>query len=465
MSDKAPKLPKIDESERTPLVTQLIEIVQHQAEIIQVLRDEIAVLKGNKPKPKIKPSGMETGDEDKKSPKKRPRHSTQRSKTAELEIHETKVIAAENVPAGSTRKGYRYFVVQGLVIESHNIEYKLERWLTPDGDYVEAELPSDVPCHFSAEIICFILYQYHQCHVTQPLLLEQLREYGVDISEGQLNRLLLEGHECFDEEKAELLSTGLEVSPYIQVDDTGARHQGKTGVCTHIGNPWFAWFESTESKSRINFLQLLQADHRDYILNEEALYYMQAQKLPQDPLEKLRSGVRVFADKEQWEAHLKQLGIDRAHHVRIATEGALIGSLVEHGLNPDLVILSDDAGQFNILLHALCWVHAERTIHKLIPSSDAQRDIVARCRDQIWDLYADLKTYRESPCEEKKIELSQRFDEIFTQKTDYITLNLALKRLHKNKRELLLVLDRPEIPLHNNLRTNNQDTHQNLNNI
>ncbi len=455
MSGKTPKLPKIDESERTPIVTELIEIVQHQTEIIQVLRDEIAVLKGNKPKPKIKPSGMETGDdtgdEDKKRPKKRPRNTSQRSKTATLEIHETKVIAAENVPPGSTRKGYRYFTVQGLVIHTHNIEYKLERWLTPEGKYVEAVLPTDVSCHFSAETISFILYQYHQCHVTQPLLLEQLREYGLDISAGQLNRLLLEGHECFDDEKAEILSTGLEVSPYIQADDTGARHQGRTGVCTHIGNPWFAWFESTESKSRINFLQLLQAGQHDYILNEEAFDYLQAQKLPQEPLAKLRSGSGVFDDKAQWEAHLKQLGIDRAHHVRIATEGALIGSLVEHGLNPDLVIISDDAGQFNILLHGLCWVHAERTIHKLIPSSDAQRDILAQCRGQIWDFYADLKAYRESPSEKKKIELSNRFDEIFTQKTDYITLNLALKRLHKNKRELLLVLDRPEIPLHNNL--------------
>ncbi len=455
MSGKTPNRPKVDESERTPLVTELIEIVQHQSEIIQVLRDEIAVLKGNNPKPTIKPSGMETGDEseneDKKSSKKRRRNTTQRSKTATLDIHETKVIVAEHVPEGSTRKGYRYFVVQGLVIQPHNIEYKLERWLTPAGNYVEAELPPNVAWHFDASIIRFILYQYHQCHVTQPLLLEQLHEYGVDISEGQLNRLLMEGHEGFDEEKAELLSTGLAVSPYIQVDDTGARHQGKTGVCTHIGNPWFAWFESTESKSRINFLQLLQADHHDYILNEDALDYLQAQQLAQDPLAKLRSGQRIFDDKAQWEAHLQQLGIDRTHHVRIATEGALIGSLVEHGLNPDLAILSDDAGQFNILLHALCWVHAERTIHKLIPSSDVQRDIVAQCRSQIWDLYADLKAYKASPCEKKKAELNQRFDEIFTQKTDYITLNLALKRLHKNKRELLLVLDRPEIPLHNNL--------------
>jgi hypothetical protein len=47
----------------------------------------------------------------------------------------------------------------------------------------------------------------------------------------------------------------------------------------------------------------------------------------------------------------------QARHVRIATEGALIGSLTEHGFPQDLVIISDDAGQFDVLLHALCWIH------------------------------------------------------------------------------------------------------------
>jgi len=104
-----------------------------------------------------------------------------------------------------------------------------------------------------------------------------------------------------------------------------------------------------------------------------------------------------------------------------------------------------------ILLHALCWVHAERLIHKLIPCSEKPREILANTRSQIGDFYADLKAYKKSPCEKMKHSLMQRFDDIFTQKTDYVILNLALKRLHKNKGELLLVLDRPDIPLHNHL--------------
>ena len=50
--------------------------------------------------------------------------------------------------------------------------------------------------------------------------------------------------------------------------------------------------------------------------------------------------------------------------------------------------------------------------------------------------------------------MQERFEAIFTQKTCWHTLNLALKRLHANKAELLLVLERPEIPLHNNVSEN-----------
>jgi len=107
--------------------------------------------------------------------------------------------------------------------------------------------------HFDSTLISYILYQYYQCHVTQPLLLEQLHEFGVEISSGQISRILVEGQNSFHVEKDGILSTGLEISSYINVDDTGARrHDGKNGFCTHIGNELFGWFESTGSKSRVN---------------------------------------------------------------------------------------------------------------------------------------------------------------------------------------------------------------------
>jgi hypothetical protein len=145
------------------------------------------------------------------------------------------------------------------------------------------------------------------------------------------------------------------------------------------------------------------------------------------------------------------MGLRSELHIRIATEGALLGSIVERGhINPELVIVSDEAGQFAVLLHALCWIHAERGINKLVGYTDAQREALEEIRTKIWELYAELKAYKEAPCEEKKVKIEARFDEIFGTRTCYESLNLALKRIRNNKSELLLVLDRPDIPLHNN---------------
>ena len=77
--------------------------------------------------------------------------------------------------------------------------------------------------------------------------------------------------------------------------------------------------------------------------------------------------------------------------MRIATEGALWGTIQARGLLPGTVIVSDDAGQFRLGEHALCWVHAERLVHKLVPAKDLQRQAVELTRTLVWCLFADLK--------------------------------------------------------------------------
>ena len=453
---KIPKIADIPEDQRTPLVVALLEIIELQREQIQQLKDEIARLKGEKPKPDIKPSkpgkSMEAQKKESSAGGKRP-GSTKRSKTQELVIHETKVIPPDTVPSGSRFKGYEDYVVQDMVIHVHNTRYRVERWQTPEGDYISGKLPPEFSgVHFGPTLVSFILYQHYQAHVTQPLILEQLEELGIEISSGQINRIITEGKEQYHTEKENILRVGLEVSGHIHVDDTGARHKGKNGYCTHIGNELFAWFESTDSKSRINFLKLLRTGHADYVVNEDALDYMRAQGLGKGHIALFAACANSrFENDEEWKAHLEALNIKDERHVRIATEGALIGSILDHGFNRDLVIVSDDAGQFNILLHALCWIHAERTIKRLIGLTEEQRQAVEDSRSRIWEFYADLKAYKEAPDEAGKAELAARFDEIFTQKTCFVSLNQALKRIYNNKRELLLVLDRPDIPLHNNL--------------
>ncbi len=136
--------------------------------------------------------------------------------------------------------------------------------------------------------------------------------------------------------------------------------------------------------------------------------------------------------------------------VRVATEAALWGAVSAHGFLCEAVIVSDDAGQFNIGQHALCWIHAERLVHKLETFTDQQRAAQQHIRGLIWWYYADLKLYRREPTPRRRREMRGRFDRIFHRRTGFATLDRLLQRLHANKAELLMVLDHPEIPLHTN---------------
>lgn len=459
-------LPEIPATERTPLVQGLLDIIglqqerlHRQAERIGHLEDEIRRLKGGSGRPRLKPSRLESppavepdaGGSAPEAPAAR-RGTGKRRKTVELRIHRRERIAPASLPPGARYKGCRSYVVQELSLEVVNTAYELEQWQLPGGGYVVGALPPALQGrHYGPQLAGFVLYQYHHNHVTQPLLLEQLRELGVVISAGQLNRLLTEGHDPFHQEKAALKAAGLSAAAYVQADDTGARHGARNGYCTVIGNELFAWFETTFSKSRINFLELLQPE-RCYRIDAEALAYMERQRLASGHRALLEArGTVEFTDTDAWQRYLSRCAVLSPRARTIATEGALIGGLLAQGLSPELGIVSDDAGQFNVFAHALCWIHAERAITRLVPVHELDRRALAWVRGQVWALYRELKDYKRAPDAARKALIDAGFDALCATETTYAPLNQALQRLQGNKAELLRVLECPELPLHNNL--------------
>ena len=237
-----------------------------------------------------------------------------------------------------------------------------------------------------------MLYQHHHNQVTQPLLREELLEYGVDISRGTISGLLTVGHELFHAEKDSLLPAAREVSSFLQTDDTTARHCGSPGHTLHIGNDLFATSFATsfatERKSRVNFLKCLLLPHTDYAWGEEAVFYLESFQVPQCLLKKLAAAVDdrlVLATASAWGQQLAEWEITSSEQRRLVTEAALWNSLFTHGLYQDSILISDDAKQFKIVnfLHALCWVHQERHIAGLIPLTTRQRRAHSRIRDAI----------------------------------------------------------------------------------
>src|SRR3954462_261844 len=398
-----PPLPDLDAlslDELKKLVVQLLVRVSALEEEILQLRAETARLKDLPKKPKLAPGGMDKATEpDKRARTKEARRQRRKRqsgrRTPPVTTERTLVIEA---PEGSRRRGFEPFTAQDLIMAPQVIRFRRERWLTPDGQEIVAPLPTEVSGHFGPGIVRYVLMQHIQGQVTVERRRAQLKGLGGHISKGQIVTILTANKDVFHAEKDGLLEAGRATARWVTVDDTGARHAGHDEYTTHIGDDRFAWFATRPSKSRLNFLDLLRAGHPDYVLNAAAAAHMLERGVPEAIITSLLGHERQsFADEAAWQVHLDSLGLSAGCR-RQVTEAAMIGSIVARGLLTDTVIVSDEAGQFDVFQHALCWIHAERHLRRIVCVTDEQHRLVEVQRQLVWWFYASsTRTTRQPP--------------------------------------------------------------------
>jgi hypothetical protein len=432
----------------------------------QAVKDELARLKHLPPRPPIKPSGMDkaTRAEGPGSGGEKGGRSTRRrgSHLDKLRIGATIIVRAK-APVGSRHKGYEDIVVQDLDLNPTATLYRRQRMETPEGETIVAKLGAGIIGGYGPNLHRAVLILHFQGQMTCERILAFLVGLGIVISKRQVVRMLTATLETFRAEDAAVLKAGLS-GPCVTVDDTGARHASKNGFATQIGSDKFCVFRTGPSKSRLAFLSRLCGGTSLYVINQAALEYMKAHNLPEIVVGKFADfRDRVFSSRREWELCVEALGLREMKvtpdPVMIASEAALWGAIRHQGLlqGPmgETIVVSDDAGQFRVGAHALCWIHAERLVHKLIPANDRQRGSVETAKRMIWWFYRALKDYKLAPSPEQAGILRARFDRIFRRaSTGYATLDKLLRRLFRNKTGLLRVLDRPEIPLHTNASEN-----------
>ncbi len=444
------------------LIEHLCNLIEALYREVQRLTDEINRLKGERGKPDIKPKSpppQRDGIDKDLRPKKEWKKG---SKLDKIKIDRTEIIRYEGpLPYDAQHKGYRSVVTQDIVIKTNNIEFRLERYYSPsEKKTYEASLPDGVDGvdgEFGATLKSRILTWYFQGRMTENRIHQILSDIGIRISIGQISNIITKGHERFHQEKEEIIKAGIKSSSYQHIDHTGARVGGTNQHFTVLCNNYFSAFFIHPKKDRMSILRILsQEEELSYSINPYAMSFLEERGLKASILSSLRCLLQMGAmPQERFEKELNLLIPDlKDHHKTLILEAAAIAAYQENHTRPTVQrLVCDDAKQFYYLTptRALCWIHEESHYAEgLTPILPHHQRLVDDFRARIWEYYHELTKYKKNPTEEEKIRLSNLFDEIFSTRTGYEDLDKRIRLTREKKEFLLVVLDHPDTPLHNN---------------
>ena len=327
-------------------------------------------------------------------------------------------------------------------------ENKTYRAMRPDGYRGE----------FGPHIRALILTLKYGCNVSEPAIHTFLAYFGILVSKSTISRFLTKNLDMFHEEYAEIINAGLSSTRYQQIDDTGARVNG-CQYHTHIlCNEFYTAFLTRPHKDRLTVLEILFCEHEMRFTFDSASFdLMKTFRVPNKIILYLQKNVFAqILDAESLEPWLRSLPSDTKQKdslIRRIKEAGAISYYHSQKEWPAIeILMSDAAPQFAHIAfrHALCWVHEGRHLKKLNPTVTLNRELLENYLERFWDFYQELNEYKVNNSPEDARRLEREFDRVFATKTGYGDLDERIQRIANNKQELLVVLENPEIPLHNN---------------
>lgn len=448
------------------LVGQLLNLIEAlsadlrsaQAEI-QRLRDENNRLKGEQGQPSSKANSPPPSDHSSERERHQSVERVKRSKVDRIAIDREQVLEVDRalLPADAEFKGYEDAVVQDVEVRTDNVLFRKEKWYAASsGQTYLAAMPAGYRGEFGPGLRALVLVFYYGSQMTEPKIADWLANVGIFISAGQISNLLIQDHAALHVEKEAVYAAGLRSSPWQPIDDTGTRVNGQNYHCHVVTNPLHTTFVTTPAKDRLTVLDVLRnGAARTFRVNDEALGYLEqagVSALTRQRLRQLPQDQTIDeATLQAWLAEvLPTLGSQTHKWILDATAVAAYHAQTEWPVVRLLVC--DGALQFTWVTEELaaCWVHEGRHYKKLEPVVPYHRQLLEAFLDDFWAFYDDLLAYRQQPSPDERQRLSAAFDNLFSQTTGYADLDQRIALSYAKKTSLLMALDHPEIPLHNN---------------
>jgi len=467
MLDKL-ELNAIKDENARELIRQLLNLVEKLSADLrdaqvenQRLRDEINRLKGEQGKPRIKGNTPKPPPTDHSSENERhqSRQRHKKSKKVEIQIDREQVVEVDPtvLPKDAKFKGYEDVVVQDILLQTDNIRFYKQKYYSASTRMTYlAELPHGYEGQFGPGIKALTLVFYYGIGTSEPKILEFFEECGIHISAGEISNLLIKKQESFHAEKDMVYEAGLRSSPWQQTDDTLTRVDGQNQHCHVVCNPVYTSYHTRASKERLSVLDVLcNGRQRLFRLNEETIRYLSSIPWSKAAWRKIQS----WKSEQDWEeaAFLVRLGeglprLSKQQRKTMIDAAAVAAYHAQRDYPIVQALVCDDAPQFNWLGQEmmLCWVHEGRHYKKLMPVIGLHRKLLDDFLKQFWEYYHRLLNYCQNPTVEERLRLETAFDDLFSSHTGYDALDQRIAKTKAKKDSLLLVLQYPELPLHNN---------------
>ncbi len=455
-------------------VEKLLNVVETLCSYSQSLAAEVERLRQELDKKKrAKTTSQQNQDDDQQNQddsqhssehrRKRDRKKRQdrdRRSFKDVKIHEEIECPVDpaTLPPDAVRVEDEVKIVQDIEIKPRNICFLRHVYYSPKlRKFFRGPLPSGRDQgDFGADLRALILSLKYTGNMSEPKVREFLENFDVQVSSGSVSNILTKTADLFAEEFDAIVQAGLSSTTYQQTDDTSARVAGQFWHTHILCNPFYAAYFTRERKDRLTVLKVLQNSYDlRFQLNAETLALLRSEfNIPQ----KWQQVLEETEDQELSQAELDALldgwfG-DGNRQVRTAIEQAAAIVYYRHQDSVPLIetIVCDDAGQFKLLTKhlSLCWIHAGRHYEKLSPVAPRHADALESFRKRYWEYYRSLQDYRAGPSERQSALLRLEFDELFSTRTGYDALDDRIAKTAKKKDELLTVLLRPSVPLHNN---------------
>lgn len=431
----------------------------------QRLRDENNRLKGEQGKPEVKGNKKAkniSSEKERKStkPHKPKPDRTKRKKQSELRIDQEKTVRIdkEELPEDAEFKGYETVVVQDIEIKPEVTRFRREKYYSPGEkrSYI-APLPKGYVGQFGPKLKALVLTQYYSSGMSEPKIIEFVEQMGINLSAGTVSDWISKPSEEWLAEADEILRAGLASTPWQHIDDTGTRVDGVNHHCHILCNPFYTAYATRRHKNRLTVIAVLQNSEQPvYLYNERTQEWLKQLGVPQwtwPHIEKWPQN-ELLTDEQARQLLLGELSqrLNSQQQARLLEAGALTAYYAQDRYPVIPILVSDDAPQFSNLAHSqmLCWVHEGRHYKKLTPHIAYHRDILQQFQTDFWAYYHKLQAYRANPDPIQAAQLRADFDTLFEQTTDYDALNKRLAATLARKAKLLVVLDHPAVPLHNN---------------